>query len=55
VKHRGRVKNVDRPADRHTPGKIIGITGTAELYKGKPEINVVDEAIKGADSQSVAG
>ena len=28
-------------------GKISGITGTAELYKGKPEIKVVGEAIEG--------
>src|SRR5271166_6925243 len=33
-------------------GKIIGITGTVELYKGKPEIKVLSMTqIKGADSQ----
>ena len=35
-------------------GKIIGITGTVELYKGKPEIKVLSMTqIKGADSQPV--
>ncbi|MBV8640050.1 MAG: nucleotide-binding protein [Verrucomicrobia bacterium] len=33
-------------------GKMIGITGTIELYQGKPEIEVTSIAqIKGADSQ----
>ena len=33
-------------------GKTIGITGTIELYQGKPEIEVTSIAqIKGADSQ----
>jgi DNA/RNA endonuclease YhcR with UshA esterase domain len=32
-------------------GKIIGITGTIELYRGKPEIKVTASQIKGADSQ----
>ena len=36
-------------------GKVIGITGTVELYKGKPEIKVLSMSqIKGADSQPVA-
>jgi DNA/RNA endonuclease YhcR with UshA esterase domain len=36
-------------------GKVIGITGTVELYKGKPEINVTSmKQIKRADSQPVA-
>ena len=35
-------------------GKIIGITGTVELYKGKPEIKVLSMTqIRGADSQPV--
>ena len=35
-------------------GKVIGITGTFELYKGKPEIKVLSMSqIKGADSQPV--
>ena len=35
-------------------GKIIGITGTVELYKGKPEIKVLSMTqIKGVDSQLV--
>ena len=35
-------------------GKIIGITGAVELYKGKPEINVLSMTqINGADSQLV--
>jgi DNA/RNA endonuclease YhcR with UshA esterase domain len=35
-------------------GKIIGITGTIELYKGKPEIKVLStDQIKGSDSQPV--
>jgi DNA/RNA endonuclease YhcR with UshA esterase domain len=34
---------------------VIGITGTVELYKGKPEIKVLSMSqIKGADSQPVA-
>ena len=33
-------------------GKTIGISGTIELYRGKPEIEVTSTAqIKGADSQ----
>ena len=33
-------------------GKIIGITGTIELYQGKPEIEVTSMVqIKGADSE----
>jgi len=33
-------------------GKMIGITGTIEVYQGKPEIEVTSIAqIKGADSQ----
>jgi DNA/RNA endonuclease YhcR with UshA esterase domain len=33
-------------------GKMIGITGTVEVYQGKPEIEVTSIAqIKGADSQ----
>ena len=36
-------------------GKIIGITGTIELYQGKPEIKVTSMVqIKGADSQLAA-
>src|SRR5260370_25155916 len=36
------------------PGKIIGITGTIELYQGKPEIDVISiDQIKGLDSQLV--
>jgi hypothetical protein len=35
-------------------GKVIGITGTIELYQGKPEIKVMSKSqIKGADSQPV--
>jgi hypothetical protein len=35
-------------------GKIIGITGTIELYQGKPEIEVTStDQIKGLDSQLV--
>jgi DNA/RNA endonuclease YhcR with UshA esterase domain len=35
-------------------GKIIGITGTIELYQGKPEIRVVStDQIKGLDSKVV--
>jgi len=35
-------------------GKIIGITGTIELYQGKPEIDVIStDQIKGLDSQLV--
>jgi RecJ-like exonuclease len=35
-------------------GKIIGITGTVELYQGKPEIKVLSMTqIKGADSHPV--
>ena len=35
-------------------GKIIGITGTVELYKGKPEIKVLSMTqIEGVDSQLV--
>jgi hypothetical protein len=35
-------------------GKIIGITGTIELYEGKPEIKVMStDQIKGLDSQLV--
>jgi DNA/RNA endonuclease YhcR with UshA esterase domain len=35
------------------PGKTISITGTIELYKGKPEIKVVSaDQIKGLDSQT---
>ena len=35
-------------------GKIIGITGTIELYQGKPEIKVTStDQIKGLDSQLV--
>ena len=35
-------------------GKVIGITGTVDLYKGKPEIKVLSrEQITGADSQPV--
>jgi hypothetical protein len=34
-------------------GKIIGITGTIELYRGKPEIKVVSiHQIQGVDSHS---
>jgi hypothetical protein len=34
--------------------KIIGITDTAELYRGKPEIKVIStDQIKGSDSQLV--
>jgi len=37
-------------------GKMIGITGTIELYQGKPEIEVTSIAqIKGADSQPGTG
>ena len=33
-------------------GKIIGISGTIELYQGKPEIKVIStDQIKGLDSQ----
>ncbi len=33
-------------------GKIIGITGTIELYQGKPEIEVIStDQIKGLDSE----
>src|SRR5271165_447112 len=33
-------------------GKIIGITGTIELYQGKPEIKVIStDQIKGSDSR----
>jgi DNA/RNA endonuclease YhcR with UshA esterase domain len=36
-------------------GKVIGITGTVEMYQGKPEIKVLSMSqIKGADSQPVA-
>ena len=36
------------------PGKTISITGTIELYKGKPEIKVVSaDQIKGLDSPLV--
>lgn len=36
------------------PGKIIGITGRIELYKGKPEIKVMStDQIKGLDSPLV--
>ena len=36
-------------------GKVIGITGTVELYQGKPEIKVTSMSqIKGADSQPVS-
>jgi len=35
-------------------GKIIGITGTIELYRGKPEIKVMStDQIKGSDSEPV--
>jgi hypothetical protein len=35
-------------------GKIIGITGTIELYQGKPEIEVMStDQIKGLASQPV--
>jgi RecJ-like exonuclease len=35
-------------------GRIIGITGTVELYQGKPEIKVLSMTqIKGADSHPV--
>jgi len=35
-------------------GKIIGITGTVELYRGKPEIKVLSaDQIKGSDFQPV--
>ena len=35
-------------------GKIIGITGTVELYQGKPEIKVLSMTqVKGADSHPV--
>jgi DNA/RNA endonuclease YhcR with UshA esterase domain len=35
-------------------GKVIGITGTVEMYKGRPEIKVLSrEQITGADSQPV--
>jgi DNA/RNA endonuclease YhcR with UshA esterase domain len=35
-------------------GKVIGITGTIELYQGKPEIKVVSaDQIKGLDPQLV--
>jgi DNA/RNA endonuclease YhcR with UshA esterase domain len=34
---------------------VIGITGTVELYQGKPEIKVMSRSqIKGEDSQPVA-
>ena len=37
-------------------GKMIGITGTIELYQGKPEIEVTSIAqIKGPDSQPGTG
>jgi DNA/RNA endonuclease YhcR with UshA esterase domain len=36
-------------------GKIIGITGTIELYQGKPEIKVIStDQIKGSDSPADA-
>jgi hypothetical protein len=36
-------------------GKVIGITGTVELYQGKPEIKVMSRSqIKGEHSQPVA-
>jgi DNA/RNA endonuclease YhcR with UshA esterase domain len=36
------------------PGKTIGITGTIELYQGKPEIKIMSiDQIKGLDSQMV--
>jgi DNA/RNA endonuclease YhcR with UshA esterase domain len=36
-------------------GNVIGITGTVELYQGKPEIKVMSRSqIKGEDSQPVA-
>jgi len=35
-------------------GKIIGITGTIELHKGKPEIKITSrDQIKGLDSRLV--
>ena len=35
------------------PGKAIGMTGTVELYNGKPEIEIVSaDQIKGLDSQT---
>jgi DNA/RNA endonuclease YhcR with UshA esterase domain len=35
-------------------GKIIGISGTIELYQGKPEIEVMSiDQIKGLDSRLV--
>jgi DNA/RNA endonuclease YhcR with UshA esterase domain len=35
-------------------GNVIGITGTVELYQGKPEIKVMSRSqIKGEDSQPV--
>jgi DNA/RNA endonuclease YhcR with UshA esterase domain len=34
-------------------GKIISITGTIELYRGKPEIEIVSaDQIKGLDSRT---
>jgi hypothetical protein len=42
------------PGDKSLQGKIIGITGTIELYQGKPEIGVMSaDQIKGSDSQPV--
>jgi DNA/RNA endonuclease YhcR with UshA esterase domain len=36
------------------PGKIIGVTGTIELYEGKPEIKITSiDQIKGLDTQLV--
>jgi len=35
-------------------GKVVGITGTVELYQGKPEIKVTStDQIKGLNSQLV--
>ena len=36
------------------PGKIIGVSGTVELYEGKPEIKIMSiDQIKGLDTQLV--
>jgi DNA/RNA endonuclease YhcR with UshA esterase domain len=36
------------------PGKIIGVSGTVELYEGKPEIKITSiDQIKGLDTQLV--
>ena len=36
-------------------GKVIGVIGTVEMYRGKPEVKILSRSqIKGADSQPVA-